>query len=155
MIQTLVSLNETGSDIQLHIQQDPSFWITFKKESRTYLNAFENMLNGWLYACKWLLIDDIKVVMVKWNIFFSIESTHRSVTDFFYATLWLKKHKCFRQTYLNSAEFVPLFEFTCPPVMNENKELFPTEHVIGHVNLNVPLAVEHHLALDALVGLLL
>lgn len=30
-----------------------------------------------------------------------------------------------------------------------------TEHVIGNMDLNVPFAVEDHLALDALVGLLL
>lgn len=37
----------------------------------------------------------------------------------------------------------------------KQKELFPTQHVVGHMNLDVPFTVEHHLTFDALVCLLL
>ncbi|ONI45647.1 hypothetical protein AN641_00440 [Candidatus Epulonipiscioides gigas] len=37
----------------------------------------------------------------------------------------------------------------------KQKELSPTQHVVGHMNLDVPFAVEHHLTFDALVCLLL
>lgn len=39
---------------------------------------------------------------------------------------------------------------------NMKKEMyFPTQHVVGHMNLDVPFTVEHHLTFDALVCLLL
>lgn len=37
----------------------------------------------------------------------------------------------------------------------KTKELFPTQHMVGHMNLDVPLTVKHHLTFDALVCLLL
>lgn len=38
--------------------------------------------------------------------------------------------------------------------MNQ-KVLSPTQHVVGHMNLDVPFTVEYHLTFDALVCLLL
>lgn len=37
----------------------------------------------------------------------------------------------------------------------KQKELSPTQHVVGHMDLDVPFTVEHHLTFDALVCLLL
>lgn len=37
----------------------------------------------------------------------------------------------------------------------KQKELSPTQHVVGDMDLDVPFAVEHHLTFDALVCLLL
>lgn len=39
--------------------------------------------------------------------------------------------------------------------MSYRKEGYPTQHVVGHVDLDVPFAVEHHLTFDTLVCLLL
>lgn len=50
---------------------------------------------------------------------------------------------------------VPLLKVCKLDHSEGNKEFFPTQHVVGHMNLNVPFAVEHHLTLDALVCLLL
>lgn len=123
MIQTLVSLNETGSNILLHLSQQSLVCDSPLKNIKTlYLKYIQN--SNTICETGWIFLNDIYIVLmaVTQNQFLKhLKHTPKSQTDKVYATLYKQMQI---KTYLHKTQFLWLFcRSATETIMNEIKRV--------------------------------